>query len=92
MGRCELSAVCQGEMASGPDYTFCNGDVHTIVDNILMDVEAASMTSCFTHFMEDLNTSDHLPLTVAMIYNACLDTYSKSNSFKKIDWVKAELR
>ena len=65
--RCELSAVSKGVLASGPGYTYCNEDVKTTVDYLLMDVEAASMmTSCRTHPMEDLNTSDHLPLAVSL--------------------------
>ena len=72
--RCELSAVSKGVLASGPGYTYCNGDVKATVDYILMDVEAASMmTSCCTHPMEDLNTSDHLPLTMSLSYDACSD-------------------
>ena len=60
-------AVSQGAVASGPGYTYCSGDVRTTVDYILMDVGAASMmASCSTHPMADLNTSDHLPLTVCL--------------------------
>ena len=79
--RCELSAVSKGVLASGPGYTYCNGEVKTTVDYILMDVEAASMmTSCRTHLMEDLNTSDHLPLTVCLSYDACSDTCCSNTS------------
>ena len=88
--RCELSVVSQGAMASGPAYTFCNGDVKTTVDYILMDIEAASMmTSCFTHCMEDLNTSDHLPITVFMAYDACLDNCSGSNP-SGFNWIESK--
>ena len=57
-----------------------------------MDVEAASMmTSCCTHPMEDLNTSDHLPLSVSLSYDVRSESYSPDNcGFKKIDWVDAE--
>lgn len=76
-------------------YTYCCGDVKTTVDYILMDVEAASMmTSCHTHPMEDLNTSDHLPLTVSLSYDVCSESCYGSSpgncSFKKIDWLSAE--
>ena len=68
MERSDFSAVSLGCMASGPEYTYCTGDVRTLVDYILMDVEATSTLSlCLTHTMVDLNTSDHLPLTVSVI-------------------------
>ena len=89
--RCALSAVSQGALASGPGYTFCSGDVRTTVDYILMDVGAASMmASCSTHPMNDLNTSDHLPLTVCLSYDACTSTQDERPSHKKIDWVEAK--
>ena len=91
--RCSLSAVSQGVMASGPGYTFCSGDVRTTVDYILMDVEAASMmVSCRTHPMEDLNTSDHLPLTVHLSYDTCSISQNESmGTFRqqRIDWDEA---
>ena len=72
MERCELGAISQGVLASGRKHTFCSGNVRVIVDYIFMDIEAASMaTSCVTHFMDDLNTSDHLPLTASISYDAC---------------------
>ena len=72
LDRCDLSAVCQGAAASGPAYTCCSSDARTTVDYILMDIEAAlMMVSCRTHPMEDLNTSDHLPLTVSVSHDAC---------------------
>ena len=56
--RLQLSAVslAMGNLASGLGYTYLNGDVRTIVDYVLMDVEAVSLlSSCYTHLMEDLN-------------------------------------
>ena len=59
-----------------------------------MDVKAASIiTSCVTHDMADLNTSDHLPITACMAYQ--LDTVSENHNestscFHKINWVEAE--
>ena len=90
--RCDLNAVSQGILASGPGYTYCSGNVKTTVDYILMDIKAASMmTSCLTHPMEDLNTSDHLPLTVSLSYDVCSDGNTPgSSSYKKIDWLGAE--
>ena len=57
-----------------------------------MDVEAASMTtSCVTHSMDDLNTSDHLPLTASIAYDVCPGGQDSSPpSFKRIDWIGAE--
>ena len=73
--RYELSAVSQGALASGPVYTYCMGEVRTTVDYILIDVSAASMKdSCHTHRMDDLNTSDLLPLTVSLSYDVCPST------------------
>ena len=90
--RCDLNAVSQGILASGPGYTYCSGNVKTTVDYILMDIKAASMmTSCCTHPMEDLNTSDHLPLTVSLSNDVCSDGNTPgSSSYKKIDWLGAE--
>ena len=54
-----------------------------------MDVAAASMlVSCCTHYI-DLNTSDHLPLTVSLLYDVCKCTQSDSSTYKRIDWVEA---
>ena len=81
-------------MASGPGYTFCSGDVRTTVDYILMDVEAASMVvSCRTLPMEDLNTSDHLPLTVGLY--CCAYSGSQNEGMGRqlrIDWDEARRR
>ena len=88
---CELSAVSQGALSSGPDYTYYSGDVRTTIDYILMDVDAASMMlSCYTHSMEDLNTSDHIPLTVSLCYDASQCKEDMSAGLKKIDWVEAK--
>ena len=92
LGRCELSAVSEGVLASEPGYTYCSANLRTTVDYALMDVEAAfMMTSCCTHPVEDLNTSDYLPLTVSLSYDVHSVSYSPDNcGFKKIDWVSAE--
>ena len=88
MERCELSAVSEGVLSSGVRFTYCSGDVGTTVDYILMDIEAASMvSSCYTHPMEGLNTSDHLPLTVSLSYYAWSDSIvdNTTGKLKKID-------
>ena len=57
-----------------------------------MDVEATSMvSSCCTHTMSDLNTSDHLPLTVSLIYDSCTsDSESATQRLPKINWDQAK--
>ena len=88
--RCDLSAVSMGALASGPSYTYCSGEARTTVDYILMDVDSASMMdSCCTHPFEDLNTSDHLPLSVSLSYGASTGSDDKSAFPKKIDWAEA---
>ena len=68
MSRCSLSAVSLGSAASGPSHIYQSSDTKTTVDYVLMDIEADSMIlSCCTHPMDDMNTSDHLPLTAAMV-------------------------
>ena len=72
MKRLQLSAVSLGSLASGPGYTYLSGDVRTIVDYVLMDVETVSLlSSYYTHPMEDLNMSDHLPITAYLMYEGC---------------------
>ena len=67
---CELSAVSQGILTSSPAYTYCSGETRTTVDYVFMDVETASMITVYvTHDMEDLNTSNHLPITVSLVYS-----------------------
>ena len=71
MDRCRLSAVSLGSVAKGPKHTYCGGENHTTADYIQMDLRAsASLASCLTHEMADLNTSDHLPITASMLYEA----------------------
>ena len=83
-----------GSLASGPAYTYCSCDVQTTVDYILMNVESASMTtSCVTHESSDLNTCDHFPLTVSLIYSTVpmQDASENQNAMpSRIDWAEAE--
>ena len=65
--RCGLNAVSLGSLASGPGYTYCSGSTRTTIDYILMDVSFKSMLqSCQTLQMDDLNTSDHLPIVASL--------------------------
>ena len=55
-----------------------------------MDVAATSMlASCHTHPMEDLNTSDHLPVTVSLVCDTS-KVNGSSHTCKRIDWAEAE--
>lgn len=44
-------------------------------------------TSCVTHSVDDLKTSDHLPLTAYISYDACLGSH---NSRKRVRWCAAK--
>ena len=62
----DLFVASLSELAHGPHHTFQSGDVRTIIDYIMLDVNAASlMVSCGTLEDDDLNTSDHLPQSVS---------------------------
>ena len=85
--RCDLNAVSLGCLASGPGCMYMSGTVRTVVDYILMDVGAISMmSSCCTHSFDVLNTSDHLPLTVTLLYEAISAPSSSDSSSPRIDW------
>ena len=59
---------------------------------ILMDEQASSsLTSCHTHHMTDINTSDHLPITACMTYEACMVDHAVDSLHQsRINWDKAE--
>ena len=91
MDRCNLTAVSLGCLSSGPKYMYCSGGAHTTVDYILADVAATSlMSSCLVHTSHDLNTSDHLPLTVSIKYSSQSSSPSSNNMIQpKVDWDQA---
>ena len=67
LNRCELHAVSLSSTASDSVYSFRSGDRFTTIDYILTDVEAYScVDQCWTHDDDDLNQSDHLPLSVKL--------------------------
>ena len=72
---------------TGPGYTYMHAVSRTTVDYVLLDVGAASMaSSCTVHEMEDLNTTDHLPISVEFSW-----TLEKTNQpwdfqWEMIDW------
>ena len=87
MDRCGLSAVALGSLAKGPKHTYCGGENHTTVDYILMNLRAsASLASCLTHEMADLNTSDHLPITASMLYKAHTGKDEGIFTGRRVDW------
>ena len=90
MDRCNLSAVSLSSLATGPAFTYISGDVKTTVDYALADFEAASLiSSCQTLPMDDLNTSDHLPLVLEL---NCV-SHKPNNGLQvspQIDWEQAK--
>ena len=86
LSRCHLNTVSLGSVAFSPRYTYISGDKRTTVDYILADEEATSMLSCCqTCSMEDLNTSDHLPLMAKMMH-AAVPTDAPAPLPTHIDW------
>ncbi len=62
--RCSLHVISLSARSEGPSYTYWNSNTETTVDYILGNVDALNFTShCFTHELNPLNTSDHLPQT-----------------------------
>ena len=66
LDSCKLHAVSLSETMSSPSYTYLSGDTSTVVDYILMDIEAAACVECCCTHDTDLNSSDHLPLSVTI--------------------------
>ena len=70
---------------------YLSGGVQTTVDYVLMDVGAASMASSWAvHGMEDLNTSDHLPISVSLSCPGSIPLDQCESHWTKVDWRKAE--
>ena len=89
LGRCKLHATSLSNSASGPEYSFHSGDRFTTIDYILTDVEASSCTEqCWTHEDDDLNQSDHLPVSVKLSCNVTTQPVQDHN-WIRIDWTKA---
>ena len=90
LNRCELHATSLSSTASGLEYTFHSGDRFTTVDYILTDVEASScVDQCWTHEDDELNQSDHLPLSVKLSRDVPTQQEHDS-SWIRIDWSIAE--
>ena len=78
-----------GEAGSGLNYTYHSGNFTTTIDYILADIEAcACIECCQVHEDTDLNSSDHLPLSVTL--SCSIPTqFAKDPNWVRIDWAKA---
>ena len=75
-----------GSYARGPDHTYQSGSTKSTVDYILADLAVADMVQeCWTHEMEDQNTSDDLPQTVVLSC-AVIPLDQNNNSVQSVDW------
>ena len=64
LDRCKLHAASLSEHAAGPEYTYCSGSSFTAVDYIFTDIVTSScVKQCWIHADQDINSSDHLPLS-----------------------------
>ena len=89
LNRCKLHAVSLSESVSGPSYTYKSGNTVTTVDYILADIEASScIDSCKVCSDDDLNTSDHLALSVTLSCHIPTQFTSDPN-WNRIDWTEA---
>ena len=68
LDRCEMYAPSLSAIARGPSYTFWrSSDIRTTVDYVQADCEASHhVQECWVHDQHDLNTSDHLPISVQL--------------------------
>ena len=90
LDSCKLQAVSLSETTSGPSYTYLSGDTSTMVDYIFTDIEAAAFVECCCiHDDTDLNSSDHLPLSVTISCSVPTQ-FLKDPNWIRIDWAKAE--
>lgn len=70
MRRCDLYAVSDSEIVTGPDYTYVpmymgrHGRLWTMC--YWMKGVASMVSSCAVHEMEDLIISDHLPISMEL--------------------------
>ena len=89
LNRCKLHVVSLDESVSGPNYTYKSGNTDTTVDYILADIEASScFNSCRIHCDDDLNSSDHLALSVTLSCHIPTQ-FSSDPNWIRIDWTKA---
>ena len=90
LDRCKLHATSISETASGPSHTYRSGDIVTTVDYIIADIEASScIEHCWTHEEDNLNTSDHLPISVTISCEVATQ-HPQDPNLIRINWSKAE--
>jgi hypothetical protein len=74
-------------LAAGPEHTYYNGVVCTKVDYVMMDIGATSMlSSVVTREMEDLNTSDHVPLVASLLGGTKAADVATEDYTRKVSW------
>ena len=77
-----------GSLSSGPEHTYISGNTCSVIDYVFADIYATSLVNrCRTLPMEDLNTSDHLPIVVDMNYSSRQLHSPDVPSKHKIDWI-----
>ena len=86
--RQELCVLSLSSHATGPTYTYHSGPHFTTVDPILCNQAAAYLCSTVSTFEDHpLNTSDHLPLAVA-VDSAVSQTVDQKKHDNSINWNK----
>ena len=90
LDRCKPHATSISETASGPSHAYRSGDIVTTVDYIIADIEASScIEHCWTHEEDNLNTSDHLPISVTISCEVATQ-HPQDPNLIRINWSKAE--
>ena len=88
--RCSLNIVSLSDVATGPSYTYFSGSVRTTVDYVLLNLSASSKLLACTILDEvDLNTSDHLPLSVLLSGSVTKKGRVSDAKMPRIDWYEA---
>ena len=60
--------ISLGSLATGSNYTYFSSDICSTVDYVFADGgDISLMSGCVITEMEDLNTSDHIPITVNLM-------------------------
>ena len=89
--RSELHVASQSEIVVGPQYAYMSGECHSVIDNILLDAEAATfVSSCTVYEMDDLSTSDHLPFSIHLALSTPPGDSAQEIRWPKINWEKAK--
>ena len=91
LDRCEMYAPSLSSIANGPSYTYRrSSEVRTTVDYVLADCEASHLVhECWVHDQHDLNTSDHLPISVQVEVHPEYGSHQPQMK-SKVNWNKAK--